>query len=288
MRGVVQQPVSATSNIAFSDYERMHTETHVEEFLPSPKWAMSDEKLRLVIAHRICMTAREKNVPTELEALRAIEARYLKAVSTSAEKCEQNRKHLETVQRLGGPLAFWTSLLYRRFRLGMNSRQLAAEFGTKPCAVRQQINRCCLIARSLFPEPDDHLPWHRTAGACSKRFIVRQRWLALPANVRRAAQLHRSDRPWPEILEAFGCKYKNQVKRALRKAGFYTPRPAGGYNRQKHVIDGSTNRRRFNHEQAHELWKSGMPISAIARRVGVSYTNVRRAVRLIENRKNNV
>jgi len=95
-------------------------------------------------------------VPITLEALRKVEEKYLLAARVQAMKpgAVENQKHLETIQRAGGPLAFFTSLLYRRYRLGMDSPELARQYSITPQSVRQQINRCSLIARRLFPDPD--------------------------------------------------------------------------------------------------------------------------------------
>ena len=174
MEGISQYPVSPETGIAFEDYTRMGRENHTSAYLKnSPRWAMSDEKLRLVVAHKVCISAGVSEVPATLDALRKVEEKYMLAARVQAAKpgAVENQKHVDTVQRAGGPLAFFTSLLYRRYRLGMDSPELARQFGIAPPNVRQQINRCSLIARGLFPDPEDHLPWHHRATLAKKAAV---------------------------------------------------------------------------------------------------------------------
>lgn len=159
-------PVSQETCIAFEDYARMGREDHTGVVLKnSPRWAMCNEKMREVVAHKICKTAGVAPVPTALEELRKVEDVYLAALGVQAAKpaAVEMKKHLETVQRHGGPLTFFISLLYRRYRLGMDSPELARQYGISPQNIRQQLNRCSLLARALFPAPEEHLPWHHSA-----------------------------------------------------------------------------------------------------------------------------
>lgn len=158
-------PASKETGIDHSDYVRMGTDTHFVPSGNSPRWALNDEKLRLVVVHKICNAAGRVAASSNLEDLKPLEEAYLKAieVEAAAPGSAVMRKHLEIVKRWGGPLAFFTSLLYRRYRLGLPSPTLAAHYGMKAATVRQQIYRCCNIARALFLDPEEHLPWHFTA-----------------------------------------------------------------------------------------------------------------------------
>ncbi|MGA8429501.1 MAG: hypothetical protein WB729_06745 [Candidatus Sulfotelmatobacter sp.] len=180
MQGREKYPVSQETCIGWEDYSRMGVNAHDVHFLKnSPRWAISNEKVKQVVAHKICIVAGVVERPISLEELRKVEEKYLLATRVQSRSVE-SQKHLETVQRFGGPLAFFTSLLYRRYRLAMNSVQLAREFGISPQNVRQQINRCSLIARALFPDPEDHLPWQHNAGRVLKSSVVRQRVFGVP------------------------------------------------------------------------------------------------------------
>ena len=183
MEGILQYPVSAETGIAFEDYTRMGRENHTGAYLKnSPRWAMSDAKLRMVVAHKICITAGVGEVPATLDALRNVEENYMLATRANAAKpnAVENQKHLATVESAGGPLAFFVNLLYRRYRLGMDSPELARQFGITPQNVRQQINRCSLIARGLFPDPEDHLPWHHSANAKQPKATIAPRVFGPP------------------------------------------------------------------------------------------------------------
>lgn len=145
--------------LSMQDYSRMSTQSH-STYAPVPPWALDDEKVRKVVAYRIAITAIERNVPTTLEELRKLEPRYVAVISRSA----NTQLHLEKVAQFGGPIAYYTSLIYRRFRLRMDSPALARHYGCSPGSMRQTINRLCRIARALFPDAEHHLPWHHTSG----------------------------------------------------------------------------------------------------------------------------
>jgi hypothetical protein len=160
MDGIKHRPASKESLIDMSDYKRMHSSS-APAYAPVSPWAMDDEKVRKVVAYRIAITAIEKNVPTKLGALRELEPRYIAMIRNN--RSPEVQAHLKKVQRFGGPAAYYTGLIYRRFRLGMGSPALAQYYGCKPTGIRQTINRLCRIARALFPNPEDHLQWHHTS-----------------------------------------------------------------------------------------------------------------------------
>lgn len=129
--------------------------------LPAPPWVFSDDKVRRVVAYRLALTAGVTRVPTTLDGLRELEPLYIAALKKSITPAMQ--LHLNLLQRCGGPIVYFTTLIYRRFRMFMPSSTLAVQYGTTGVSIRQTINRLCRIARSLFPNPEDHLPWHHTA-----------------------------------------------------------------------------------------------------------------------------
>jgi hypothetical protein len=166
MLGIKHHAASVETGLSWADAEFMQVQ-HRTLHLPCPAWAASDEKVRRVVAAKLCVLIRKNIVPDDLKALREeIEPRVMAQLQKNAlpPDAKESQQHLCTVIRCGGPLAFWTSLCYRRFRLGQNSVELARIYGVKPVAIRQQTFRLSLIARVLFPDPEEHLPRHHSAG----------------------------------------------------------------------------------------------------------------------------
>jgi hypothetical protein len=232
MLGIKRYAASKETCIAMSDYDRMHTHRSCRP-LPVPRWTLSDEKVRKVVAHRICITAGEQNVPTNLQSLRQLEKKYY--VVISRQKQLEILKHLQVVRTHGGPVAYHTSLIYRRFRLNMNSPELAAHYGLQPTAMRQSINRLCRIARALFPDPKEHLAWqhnatirelpspvprnHMYVGCRTARKYKNLSW-----NPARIAYLYRHGKDVSAIARACGYPHgagKNRVRNVLLRAGIY-------------------------------------------------------------------
>lgn len=203
MNGVSLKTRFQGKKIAFSDYTRMHTEVHFggRGPLPIPRWTSSDEKVRKVVGHRICITAGFPEVPEDLKDLRPLEEKYLRHIRASARSVPQLRKHLETVLRFGGPISFYTSLIYRRFRLAMNATELAEYYGITPENVRVSINRLCLIARAVFVDQNEHLPWHHSARN---------------PNIPRLRIRYNSDRPTPKYHKV---RFRVEEIRAAYLAG---------------------------------------------------------------------
>src|SRR4051812_36802000 len=72
MRGITHRAASKETGLSFDDTKRMGIESHTF-FAPVPPWAMDDIKVRAVVAYRICITARQPEIPTTLEGLRKVE-----------------------------------------------------------------------------------------------------------------------------------------------------------------------------------------------------------------------
>lgn len=243
MQGINYYAVSKTTRIAFEDYTRMRTEVH-SGHAPVAPWALDDEKVRKVVAYRIAITAIEPNVPTTLEELRKLEPRYVAVISRGA----NTQLHLEKVAQFGGPIAYYTSLIYRRFRLRMDSPALARHYGCSPASMRQTINRLCRIARALFPNAEDHLPWHHTSG---RRAIPTLGFRVQPQTYR--------TRTCPKAYA--------EPKRC------YKPHPP---------------RHKFDWEKAQDLRLAGLTLRAIAEQVGgVNVSSVFHALRKMGEQKCN-
>jgi hypothetical protein len=218
MRGVTHRLASKETGLSFNDTKRMGIESHTF-FAPVPPWAMDDIKVRAVVAYRICITARQPKIPTTLEGLRKVERRYLSAMNRR-NASHEIQLHLKNVQRFGGPLAYYTSLIYRRFRQGLDSPELAHHYGVKPTAIRQTVNRLCRIARALFPNSADHLEWHHTSVQRDLPTLkIRKRARRIGGRTfpyGQAYRMRQAGRTLQEIADHFGLKTRTAVMMALR------------------------------------------------------------------------
>jgi hypothetical protein len=124
--------------------------------LPCPAWAADLEKLRRVVAGKLCQKAvAGTHIPTDLNTLHELEQR---AAAISCRSGGASWQSTVVAARHGGPLALLTALAWRRFRLGQVSTQIAAELGISPCVVRRQTAGLAEVARRLYPDPSLHLP----------------------------------------------------------------------------------------------------------------------------------
>ncbi len=263
MLGIKHYAASKETRLSHGDYARMGTESHLS-YAPVPPWALDDTKVRKVVAYRICITAYEPNIPTTLDGLKKIEPRYVALIGRN--RSRDSQLHLEKVQRFGGPAAYYIGLIYRRFRLGMDSPALARHYGLTPTAIRQTINRLCRIARSLFPNAEDHLEWHHTA---SVRNLPRLRLTSRTFSYEKAYELWLSGLDLAAISEQLGVK-EHSIYDAVRKM------------RAKEV---RLSNRKIDIALARRLRNQGHTLQEIAATCGLkSRTGVMQALRRAENR----
>ena len=176
-----------STNIAFSDYQRMHTEYRkpfAGRRLPSPPWAMNDEQLRAVVTRcverRAYMNRVDKKHPKGTDSERLAQAkqvlaarkqnqigtldclldihRTLKekcgdnpaAVRLAAQKVEEHDTLLITNEK---PELFLLGVAYRYWRVGENSVEVGAALGIRPPLVRKLCWRMRFAAGELGYEP---------------------------------------------------------------------------------------------------------------------------------------
>jgi uncharacterized protein (DUF433 family) len=151
-------PVSATSGIAFSDYDRMHTESHKAK--PTawvPPFALNDKQLQAVLLRRAWRYAFHllpfpENVNRE-ELNRAATGKALKgyAIKPGAPPVqhEMRDRHIAAVRRAGGYMELQAAIAFRAWRLGQDSVAVADSLGMTPWAVRVQLWRLRDVAKKL-------------------------------------------------------------------------------------------------------------------------------------------
>jgi hypothetical protein len=162
-----------TTGLSFSDFGsmRVKTRTGQERRLPTPDWAMNDEKLREVILkymeNRLYLPSTTEDDATRRERIEAaivywmprrrvllkrICGRFTEASkagdTAQAESLAIQAQCLdsEILMMQRGMMAQITTLLYRYYRVGWNSTQIAEELKIYPPAVRQILFRMIRVA----------------------------------------------------------------------------------------------------------------------------------------------
>jgi hypothetical protein len=118
-----------------------------------PEWTASDEKVRRVVAFRLRAVLRitnDPNSPADLATCRELDRRVMEMYSKS--RRTPYVKHFATLKEFGGPLAYYTSLIYRRYRLLMTFDDLAEKYGKRWDVFPTVFARLNQVAAFLFNE----------------------------------------------------------------------------------------------------------------------------------------
>jgi len=169
-----------TTGIAFSDYQRMQTRTHVGNLPVVPPFSQNDRQLQWVLLVRAWLYVHgrggrfvnPKTIPETIDreainheatakALRGYE------ISESAPAVQHAilEAHKAAVKRAGSFLAFQASVAYRAWRQNQSSVAVAESLGITPWCVRQHLSRLRRVAERLGYEVG---PPGRTAGRTYK------------------------------------------------------------------------------------------------------------------------
>jgi hypothetical protein len=186
-----RQAISATfaggsdwesTGIAFEDYTRCTTRTHVKDRVSTPAWAQSPEKVSRVLAMRLRQQAGgSQNVnpwtlPTDREALLALESDAWNClrgyIDSGAHNATAFITSLECYAKNGGILKFLSKLIYYRLQQGWTSTATAQHLGIRPEAVRHHCHNLNRVAKRLWPaQPELHLPQHWSQKYAVKPFL---------------------------------------------------------------------------------------------------------------------
>jgi hypothetical protein len=158
MLGVTRHPVSAESNIAYEDFSRMHRESHAARHSKwTPPFALNTSQLRQVLLVR-CWRYMHNQTPVPAilnwkELSRAATAHTLRPhailPTSPAIQKQMHSSHVRAVLCVGGYLQFQSALVWRAWRLGMSSVDVAESLGISPQCVRVNLQRLRDIARQL-------------------------------------------------------------------------------------------------------------------------------------------
>jgi hypothetical protein len=190
--------------VDYAEFSRFHITNRSQGVTP-PAWALDDRKVRAVLLEKLRSSARYPFAPIDKAGIRQMEKRateVLCAVNKNA------RRFAGAVQRWG-LLAFYASLLYRRHRLGLRYKDLAAIYELPTGDIKKYLYRLNRVARCLFPKEDTATSWAR----CRKPIKPRKR---RELNVRQAWQMRQQGLTTYAIAEALGFKQR-AVQSVLRR-----------------------------------------------------------------------
>jgi hypothetical protein len=153
--------VTIKSRITFSDLEHMHVESRAAQ-RPNrwiPVFAANDKQLKHVLAVSAWRYANGGKMPMpenlSLDTLKRITARAFQQkmtrslVNMTEAQRDMLRRHVRSVDGAGGYLPFKAALVYKSWRQGLPSTQVAEQLWMTPPNVRIILYRLCNIARSL-------------------------------------------------------------------------------------------------------------------------------------------
>jgi hypothetical protein len=226
--------VSADTRIAYSDYERMHrVRRSTQRMFPLPPWTQNDEMLKHVVKVRLWRYAcagHPRKMPADItmeQLEERIKARCQRGCDTTFMTAQQRQNyetHLAIVKGGHGWVSYVARLAWF-YRLGYSSPEIAQELGSKPQAVRAQLDRLNRVAREYFPEHS--LPKctakatrrghsKRTRPESFKNALVPSEELA-----KRVAELHAAGKSVKEIAAELK-RSVTDVKSVLSRAGMQT------------------------------------------------------------------
>jgi hypothetical protein len=210
-----------STGLSFNDYSRMQTETHklfAGRRKAVPVWAVNDSDLQRVLVEYLesrayykarsqSGTLRERIAQAEKRiaaralktsrSLDALCARYIELQRSGGDarelaKLECAIKGLDTVliiSRSPAPIA--AAIIYKYFRLGYKSTQIASDLGLHSPGVRQMLLRIHKAARALgYPEPELVSHYPREPKYIMRSLAQKARW-----EKRRAAAQSQSGNP---------------------------------------------------------------------------------------------
>jgi Homeodomain-like domain len=231
-----------------SDFQRTQTIT-IKGRVSAPEWAMSDDKVRRVVAFHLRAVLRipnGPNDPVDLATCRELDRRVMEKYQRST--AVRYVTHFETLTKWGGPLSYWTSMIYRRYRLNMSYEDLGEKYGLKFNQLPGLMRKFNRVAHYLFG-----------AEAPVRKIGT--------IDVSRVLELHSQGLSVRKIADAIAWS-RPSVEQALLAKG-------QDWQHRKPALDT---------RRALELRRRGMSYPAIGRKLGCSDSSVWRALRKLEER----
>jgi hypothetical protein len=138
------RPVFVVSYNDFRFMQTYHRKTH--RFHSAPDWVFDDEQVRRVVSAHVAILAHVTFIPQDLRMLRLLNRRAIKLLKKSS--CNEWHQLARAAQSKGLP-AYFTSIIYKTYRLGWDSVQCGADLGVSPNVIRGAIYRTKQIPQRL-------------------------------------------------------------------------------------------------------------------------------------------
>jgi len=167
-----------------------------------PLWVFSTTRLREVVAAQVAQLAGLKCLPSDLSDIRRAGK---KALWKLARDPNPNCHQLARAARMIGLPAYYAAILYRTYRLGLNSVEVGVGLGITSNCVRQTLHRLKIVEKRL------------TAGTFFERVYYVGR-IPKSIDVQHAKALHNSGLPWDCVAAELKTSYQTLV-RAFKRAG---------------------------------------------------------------------
>src|SRR5882672_4007847 len=107
--------------VSYNDRHFMQTfRRGKHSYLSAPDWAFNDEQVRRIVSAHVALLARVTIIPEDLPTLRLLNRRAIKLLKKS--KSWEWHQLARAAQRKGLP-AYFTSIIYKTYRLGWDSVQ---------------------------------------------------------------------------------------------------------------------------------------------------------------------
>ena len=153
--------VSPKTEIAFSDYQRMHGEQRSAlRDVAAPPFAANDEQLADVIAHRCwqyCQGGKKQMPDLDKKQLKHLATLKLNRIKDKprngtdrwgGDQHEKHQLHIANMERIGY-VQMQAAVAYRSWRLNWPSTEVAASLGLTPWNVRIMLYRLVAVAKKL-------------------------------------------------------------------------------------------------------------------------------------------
>jgi hypothetical protein len=215
--------VSAESQISFNDYGRMHSVQHAQQRYKGfiPKFASSDEKLRLVLSVAAWRYCHGGKIPYQdwvslAELRRMADEKFKSSQARSLDLPEAEKRmlerHLFCTAYAGGWLQRTATIAWLSWRLGYSSPAVAEQLWMQAPGVRIVLYRLNKIARSLGFETFTPKKYHSQGK-------VRQKHMTKLPPGPKLLRLHKANPFWTAGRLAKRFKVRRAtVQNALRRA----------------------------------------------------------------------
>lgn len=224
--------VRPISSLSYQD--RAFTQTYCRRnfrFRTAPEWVFDDDQVRRVVGAQVALLAYTTHIPQDLRMLRLLSRHAIKMLKKSPSW--EWHQLARAAGRKGLP-AYLTAIIYKTYRIGHDSVQLATDLRVSPQVIRQALHRMKQTATRLdgdrviyrFRGSKGMRPRNEKPALTAEKAPTRRRkYHRLDYQV--LADMWRAGLSMPEIAKQLGAT-RIGVRYALRVMGFDTNRKRKG------------------------------------------------------------